>query len=241
MGPRVQTHSKRQVHTVTGRPELPLTGLAALQEEFNLSLSGFPDEIGRRGQCAHAAECGRTGSARRPLHAVSGTQEMPPASAAPPQGLSAPSPGGAAPVPQNEPCGKKRVTGGESPGPRHPQASAGPAPPRPWPPSSSHLGSPLLLPSSPALCSPKDRASPSHDSHCPASSLPGLCMGGLTPALPTHAATPATSAGGARDARPTTWPQAPLTDKAYSSFETHPRNHLPQEAIRLPHPPSLLT
>lgn len=187
-----------------------------MQEEFNLSPSGFPDEIGRRGQCAHAAECGRTGSARRPLHAVSGTQEMPPASAAPPQGLSTPSPGGAAPVPQNEPCGKKRVTGGESPGPRHPQASAGPAPPRPWPPSSSHLGSPLLLPSSPALCSPKDRASPSHDSHCPASSLPGLCMGGLAPALPTHAATPATSAGGARDARPTTWPQAPLTDKAYS-------------------------
>lgn len=99
-----------------------------------------------------------------------------------------------------------------SPGQRRPC----PAPPRPWPPSSSHLGSPLLLPSSPALCSPKDRASPSHDSHCPASSLPGLCMGGLAPALPTHAATPATSAGGARDARPTTWPQAPLTDKAYS-------------------------
>lgn len=215
-----------------------------MQEEFNLSLSGFPDKIGRRGQCAHAAECGRTGSARRPLHAVTGTQEMPPASAAPPQGLSAPGPGGAAPVPQSEPCGKKRVTGGSRQDRAIPRPA--PAPPRPGPGLPHHPT--WALPSSfqqPCSLQPQGPRQPQ-----PRLSLPCLkpsrpVHGGLAPALhptpPAHASTPATLAGGTRDAQPTTWPQAPLTDKAYSSFETHPRNHFPQEAIRLPHPPSLLT
>lgn len=72
-GPRFQTHSQRSIYPEAVKPELPLTDPATLQEEFHRSLSGFPEEIGHGGECAHAAE-----AARWPRPVASGMPQMPP-------------------------------------------------------------------------------------------------------------------------------------------------------------------
>lgn len=190
-GPRFQTHSQRSVYPEAVKPELPLTDPATLQEEFHRSLSGFPDELGRGGECAHAAE-----AARWPRPVASSMQQMPPGACCASAGESRW--GRARPTKR---AGRKE----DRAGPHIPRPA--PAPPRPGPPPLSlfHLGSPLLLlPISPALCSPKDLTRHSHGSRCPASTLPGLCTAGLAPAPPACASASATSAGCTRDAWPTT-------------------------------------